>query len=76
MSRTRKDSRKHQGTVIEVIKVGDDAFDLLVNHRVYRTNAPQAALPEWLCVRYGFCGGEYDAILQEIKREGKKTITL
>lgn len=76
MSRTRKDSRKQRGTVIEVIKVGDDAFDLLLNHQVFRRNAPQTALPEWLCVRYGFCGDEYEAILQEIEQEGKKVIVL
>lgn len=76
VSRTRKDSRRRQGTVIEVIKVGDDAFDLLLNHEIFRHNAPQAALPEWLCVRFGFCGEEYDAILQEIEQEGRKVIVL
>jgi hypothetical protein len=67
MSRTRKDFRNRQGTVIEVIKVGDDAFDLLVNHEVFRRNAPETALPEWLCVRYGFCGDEYYAILHQLR---------
>ena len=76
MSRTRKDSRQHRGTLLEVVKIGDDAFDLLVNHEVYRSKAPLAALPEWLCVRYGFCGDEYEAILQEVERDGKKVITL
>ena len=73
MSRTRKDSRGQQGTVIEVIKVGDDVFDLLLNHETFRRGAPLAALPEWLCVRYGFCGDEYEAILQEVEREGKRS---
>jgi hypothetical protein len=76
MGRTRKDSRKQQSTVIEVIKVGTDAFDLLLNHEVFRRDAPRDALPDWLCVRYGFCGDEYDAILQDIEREGKKVIVL
>lgn len=76
MSRTTKDSRKHSDTVIEVVKVGDDAFDLMLNHQVYRANAPQSALPEWLCVRYGFCGDEYDAILRDIERHGRKVIVL
>jgi len=62
--------------VIEVVKVSDDAFDLLINHELYRSNAPESALPEWLCVRYGFCGEEYKAILQEIQREGRKVIVL
>lgn len=76
MSRTRKDSRKHQLTVIEVVKVGDDAFDLFLDHEVFRRGASEADLPEWLCVRYGFCGEEYEAILREIEREGKKVIIL
>ena len=62
--------------MIEVIKIGDDAFDLLINHEVFRHNAPEAALPEFLCVRYGFCGTEYDAILQEIEANGRKVINL
>ena len=76
MSRTLKDSRKQQGTVIEVIKVGDDSFDLLLNHEIVRRNAPRDALPEWLCVRFGFCGDEFEAILREIEQEGKKVIIL
>jgi hypothetical protein len=76
VSRTRKDSRKHQGTLLEIVKVDDEAFDLLLNHEVYRTRAPLAALPEWLCVRYGFCGKEYEAILEEVNRAGRKIITL
>lgn len=76
MSRTKKDSNKRRDTVIEVVKVGDDAFDLVLNHEVYRANAPLSALPEWLCVRYGFCGDEYKAIIRDIDRDGRKVIVL
>ena len=76
VSRTRKDARGQQGTVIEVVKVGSDAFDMWINHEICQHNAPEAALPELLCIRYGFCGEEYEAILQEIEREGKKVIVL
>jgi hypothetical protein len=76
LSRTRKDSRKQQGTVVEVIKVGDDSFDLLLNHEFVRRSAPRDALPEWLCVKFGFCGDEFEAILREIEKEGKMVITL
>jgi FMN phosphatase YigB (HAD superfamily) len=76
MSRTRKDAQKSRNTVLEVVKVGEDAFDLLVNHEVYRSNAPLDALPEWLCVRYGYCGHEYDAIIEELERNGRKAIEL
>jgi len=76
VSRTRKDARRQQGTVIEVVKVGSDAFDLLINREIFRHNAPEAVLPELLCIRYGFCGEEYEAILEEIEQEGKKVIVL
>ena len=76
MTRTTEDSRKHKDTVIEVIKVGDDSFDLVLNHEVYRANALQSALPEWLCVQYGFSGDEYESILREIERDGRKVIAL
>lgn len=76
MSRTRKDSRGHFNTTIEIIKVGEDAYDLLLNHEVFRIDAPESALPDWLCVRYGFCGEEYEDILREIKLNGKKVIVL
>jgi len=76
MSRTSKDSRRQRDTVIEIVKVGVDSFDLLLNHELYRSSAPKAALPEWLCVRYGFCGDEYESILQTVECEGRKTIVL
>jgi len=74
VSRTRKDSK--QGTVIEIIRLGEDAFDLFVNHEVFRSDAREDALESFLCVRYGFCGDEYDAILEEIKTNGRVLINL
>ena len=76
MSRTLKDQRRRKDTVLELVRVGDDAFDLFLNHEIYRSQAPESALPDWLCVRYGYCGEEYNAILQEVKQLGRKVITL
>jgi hypothetical protein len=76
MSRTQKDSRRSRDTVLEVASVGDDAFDLFLNRELYRSQAPESALPDWLCVRYGYCGEEYNAILQEVKQHGRKVVIL
>jgi hypothetical protein len=76
MSHTHKDSRKLRNTILELVRVGDDAFDLFVNNERYRSSAPLTALPEWLCEKYGYCGEEYDAILKELERNGRKVIQL
>ncbi len=76
VSRTLKDSRKIKDTVLEVVRVGDDAFDLFLNRELYRGHAPESSLSDWLCVRYGYCGEEYNAILQEVKLHGRKVIIL
>ena len=76
MSRTRQDARRQLGTEIEVVKVGRDAFDLWINHEVFLRSTSETALRERLCVRFGFCGHEYEAILQEIESKGKKVIVL
>ena len=74
MSRTRKDSIRLKDTVLEVIKKNDGTFDLFLNRKLHRSRIPEVWLPEELCVRFGFCGEEYDLILQEVHQNGKKTI--
>ena len=74
MSRTRKDSANKRQTVLEIVKRGDDTFDLFLNHVLNKPAAPEKWLPEWLCVRFGFCGEEYDAILQEVRLKGRATV--
>ena len=63
-------------TVLEVVKRDDGKFDLFLNRELDHGQVPESWLPEWLCVRFGFCGGEYDSILREVNISGKVTIIL
>jgi hypothetical protein len=69
MSRTRKDSR--QGTVIEVIRREDGAFDLFLNRKVDHECIHEDGLLDVLCVRFGYCADEFDAIRSELDQNGR-----
>lgn len=73
MGRTYKDARK-QNRVLEVVKRSDDTFDLFLNRRLDRGRIPETGLPEQRCVRFGFCGQEYDSILRELNQTGTKKL--
>jgi hypothetical protein len=73
VSRTRKDAQR-ASTALEVVKRGDGTFDLFLNRKLDRNCIPEAGLPEELCVRFGFCGKEYDSILREVNRNGRTTV--
>jgi hypothetical protein len=74
VSRTRKDVSHTKGAVIEVVKREDGTFDLFFNQRLDQSKVEERWLPEWLCVGFGFCGEEYDAILREVELRGKASI--
>jgi hypothetical protein len=63
-------------TVLEVIKREDGKFDLFLNRILDQGQQPESSLPAWLCVRFGFCGEEYDSILREVNLNGRTTIIL
>jgi hypothetical protein len=73
VSRTRKDS-PITNTILEVVKRDDGTFDLFLNRKLDRNRIPETWLPEELCVRFGFCGEEYDSILHELNQNGRATI--
>jgi hypothetical protein len=72
MSRTRKYSG--QATVVEVVKREDGTFDLYLNRSLDRERIDERWLPEELCVRFGYCGEEYDQILCELNQHGRATV--
>ena len=74
LSRTRKDSKKSHRTVLEVVKRNESMFDLFLNQELDRTRIPEQGLPKELCVRFGFCGEEYNSILNEVNQNGRKTV--
>jgi hypothetical protein len=73
MSRTRKDAQR-ASTALEVVKRDDGTFDLFLNSKLDPKRIPEAGLQEELCVRFGFCGKEYDSILRNINRNGRTTV--
>jgi hypothetical protein len=74
VSRTRKDSAKTTSKVLEIIKRDDGTFDLLLNPKPDRSGITEEWLPEDLCVRFGFCGEEYDSIFCEVNQKGRETV--
>jgi hypothetical protein len=74
MSRTRRDSiaRKRTTTVLELVKRTDGNYDLFLNGALHRGDIQEKWLPEELCVRLGFCGKEYAAILLEAMEAGSQ----
>jgi len=76
VSDTRKDSAAHKITssILELVKRADGDFDLFLNGTLHRGKIEEKWLPEELCVRFGFCGQEYAAILSEANVSGKSKI--
>jgi hypothetical protein len=72
VGQTWKDSK--QNRVLEVVKKPDGTFDLFLNRGLDRHEVPEVGLPEELCVRFGFCGEEYDLILRELNQRGRKEL--
>jgi len=76
MGPTRKDSTQNRSTVLEVVKRQDGRFDILLNRKLDRSGILEEWLPEELCVRFGFCGEEYDSILSEVSKNGRTKLVL
>jgi hypothetical protein len=76
VSRTRKDSRRATNRVLEVVRMDDGTFGLSLNGKLDRERIPEDGLNEQLCVRFGFCGEEYDSILHELAENGRKKLFL
>lgn len=74
MGRTYKDAR--QNRVLEVVKREDGTFDLFLNRKLYLGQIPEDGLPQELCMRFGYCGDEYDTILRELGQSGMKKLFL
>ncbi|HEV2398589.1 MAG TPA: hypothetical protein VGS27_16715 [Candidatus Sulfotelmatobacter sp.] len=75
MSRTRKDSKQTGNTVLEIVRRSNGTFDLFLNGRLDREGIEEEWLNQELCVRFGFCGEEYDSIIDELtKNESKRLV--
>jgi hypothetical protein len=72
MGHTYKDAK--QNRVLEVVKRQDGTFDLYLNRKLHRGQILPDGLPEELCVRFGYCGEEFDSILREVEETGRKEL--
>jgi hypothetical protein len=75
MSHTFKDDPRKQ-RFLEVVRRNDGTYDLFLNDTPDRDSIPQQWLQEELCVRFGFCGEEYEAILRELNLNGRIRLPL
>jgi hypothetical protein len=71
VSHTRKDATQISNTVLELVAKTDGTFDTLWDGKLDRAGIPERWLNEELCVRFGLCGDEYDAIVREAKTNGR-----
>jgi len=76
VSRTYKDSSRAKGKTLVVVRKNDGLFDVLLNKKLERSDINEDGLAYELCVRFGFCGEEYKAILNEVELQGSATIVL
>lgn len=60
-------------TVLELARKSDGTFDLFLNGKLDRAGIEERWLNEELCVRFGFCGEEYDSIVRETITNGRAT---
>ena len=74
MSKTYKDSAGAATRYFDVVKRDDGTFDVYVNTDLLRSQISEQTLKDQLCVKWGYCGAEYDEILSEVERTGRKRI--
>lgn len=77
MSRTRKDSLTSPvRRELEIVKNDDHTFDLFSDGKQTHAAISERLLNEELCVRYGYCGQEFNSIVEEVNLKGRKTLYL
>jgi hypothetical protein len=72
MSRTNKDSAGNERRDIE-IRLDGDCFNVFRCGEALFTKISERTLNDVLCIKWGYCGSEFDEILQEVRSVGHKT---
>jgi len=60
----------------EFLKKPDATYAVSHNGKILSDSILEKNLNDELCIRYGFCGHEYDAICGQLNRSGKCTVDL
>jgi hypothetical protein len=76
VSRTRKDEpfKKTAATTLQVVKNADGTYEVIWRGELVCSRVQERWLKEELCVRYGFCGEEYEVILRQLNQSGRATV--
>ena len=61
---------------MQVVRVADGTFSLFEDRLLTHGEISERSLGEQLCVRFGFCGDEFQGIVAEVTENGSKTILL
>jgi hypothetical protein len=62
-------------TVLEVVKSVDGTFELYVDRKLDRSNISERYLVDELCVRFGYCGQEFETIMKKIAENGRASMS-
>jgi hypothetical protein len=76
MKRQSKPGVRQQVREIEVVQRADGLFDVLLNRVRQERPFEEWSMQEILCVRFGYCGEEFESILKDVRSEGSKTLYL
>jgi hypothetical protein len=60
----------------EFLRKPDGTYAVSHNGKILSDCIAEQNLNDELCIRYGFCGHEYDAICSQLNRSGKCTVDL
>lgn len=60
----------------ESLRKPDGTYAVSHNGKLLSDSIPEKNLNDELCIRYGFCGHEYDAIFSQLARSDKCTVDL
>lgn len=60
----------------EFMRKTDGTYAISHNGNLLSDSVLENSLEREVCVRYGFCGSEYDQICRQLNRSGKCTVDL
>lgn len=70
-ARPRRYRSKEKPGLLEVFRNGDGTFDVSYGWKQVGVAVTEKQLEFELCRHYGFCGGEYEGILQELEKSNR-----
>jgi hypothetical protein len=70
MPKTWKDARLHDRK-LEVLRSVDGTHEVIFDGEIVGSMIPEQYLSEIVCARYGFCGKEFEELVNDLKNFGR-----